>query len=241
MRIRVLWTLCFLLAAAASGSAETFSYTGTLSSPEGVFTGSFTLASAGTVTIQTWSFGGGTNGAGTVIAAGGFDPLIALFSGPPATASILVDGGGNPLADADNLYNPPWSYVGNCPPAGMVAIGASSVCGDDLLQVGLAPGTYTLVLTDANYVPAAVYDDGTLSEGFADFTGGVFQTCVSATACITPNGSYAVDVSYPVSTSMNVTPEPSALCLWCTGLAALAGVKRFNPRRRSPRIQGELP
>ena len=71
----------------------------------------FTLTSQNFVTFQTWSFGGGTNAAGTVIPAGGFDPLISLFAGPAATATIYVVTG-NPVADADNLLNPPWSFVG---------------------------------------------------------------------------------------------------------------------------------
>ena len=224
-------TLCLLSATAIGLSAKSLSYTGTLSSPEGVFETTFTLMGAATVTFQTWGFGGGTNAAGQVIPAGGFDPLIALFSGPVATATIVVDGSGNPLADADNLANSPWSYVGNCPPAGTVAIGTNNDCGDDFMQAALGAGTYTLVLTDANYLPNAIFDDGALSEGFVDLTGGVFQTCDPASnACITPNGNYAVDI---VSAGLTTpTPEPSTLP--CIGLAVLAGAKRFNSRRMSP-------
>ena len=172
----------------ASGSA--FSFTGTLTIPESVFETTFTLPSSSTVTFQTWGFGGGTNAGGQTISAGGFDPLIALFSGPVATATIYADGSGNPLADADNLFNSPWSYVGNCPPAGTVAIGSDNDCGDDFMQATLAPGAYTLVLSDANYIPNAIYDNGALSEGFTDLKAGVFQTCDPVSnACITPNGN----------------------------------------------------
>jgi hypothetical protein len=97
---------CLLAVTACSLPAESLSFTGTLSSPESVFDETFTLSSADTVSFQTWGFGGGINAAGQVIPAGGFDPLIALFSGPPATAMMYVDGSGNPLADADNLANP---------------------------------------------------------------------------------------------------------------------------------------
>ena len=101
------------------------------------------------------------------------------------------------MADADNLLNAPWSYVGNCPAAGTVSIGSNHDCGDDLMQVALPAGTYTLVLTDANYQPGAIYDGGDLSEPFVDLTGGgpQFQTCDPlANACIKPNGQYAVDI-----------------------------------------------
>jgi PEP-CTERM motif len=234
---RATWMLCLLAATATSLSAESLSFTGTLSSPEDVFETTFTLTAADTVTFQTWGFGGGTNAAGQVIPAGGFDSLLALFSGPIATATIYVDGSGNPLADADNLANPPWSYVGNCPAAGTVAIGTNNDCGDVFMQAALDAGTYTLVLTDANYILNAVYDNGALSEGFVDFTGGVFQTCDPVSnACITPNGNYAVDIVSTRSDLPTVTPEPSTLSLLCIGLAVLAGAKRFNNRRMSPQI-----
>ena len=142
----------------ASGSSVSF--TGTLATPESVFETTFSVPSSGTVAFQTWGFGGGTNAGGQVVPSGGFDPLIALFSGPVTTATIDVDGSGNPLTDADNLLNPPWSYVGNCSPAGTVAIRLDNDCGADFMQVVLAAGTYTLPLTDANYIPNAIYDNG---------------------------------------------------------------------------------
>ena len=205
--------------------AASLSFEGTLASSDSVFEQTFGLSGVSTVTIQTFGFGGGTNAAGTVIPSGGFDPLIALFSGPVASATIYVDGFGNPLADADNLLNPPWSFVGNCPPAGTIAIGSDNDCGDDFMQVALAAGTYTLVLTDANYIPNAVYDNGALSEGFTDLTAGVFQTCDPVSnACIAPNGKYAVDIT---STSV-FAPEPGALWLMALGLAALCGFKQLR-------------
>jgi hypothetical protein len=186
-----------LLSATASGQVSTLSYTGTLGAPQSVFEVSFTLNASDTVTFRTWGFGGGTNAAGQVISAGGFDPLIALFTGGSAAATVYLDGSGHPVADAANLLNAPWSYMGNCPAAGAVDIGADHVCGDDLMQVALPAGTYTLLLTDANYQPGAIYDGGDLSEPFVDFTGGgaQFQTCDPlANVCINPNGHYAVDI-----------------------------------------------
>jgi hypothetical protein len=233
----LLSALCLLSASASALTIDT-SYTGTLTTPEDVFETPFTLTADGTVTIQTWGFGGGTNGADQTIAAGGFDPLIALFSGTGPSAAIVTDGLGNPLADADNLSNFPWSYVGNCPPAGTVAIGAGNDCGDDFMQTTLAAGTYTLLLTDANYLPDAIFDNGTLSEGFTDFTGGVFQTCdPESQACITTNGNYAVDVITPGESPV-VTPEPSPLSLLGVGLLGLAGLSQINKWRMSPHSKG---
>ena len=52
--------LCLLAASAFRLSAD-ISFTGTLSSPEGVFKTTFALTAADTVTFRTWGFGGGTN------------------------------------------------------------------------------------------------------------------------------------------------------------------------------------
>ncbi len=236
--IKLLSAVC-MLSSTAWASSSFLSFTGTLVSSENDAELTFTLSSPDTVTFQTWGFGGGTNAAGQVILAGGFDPLIALFNGPAATATIYVDGSGNPLADADNLLDPPWSYVGNCPPAGTVAIGTSNDCGDDFMQVGLSAGTYTLLLSDANYVANAIYDNGALSEGFTDFTSGVFQTCDPvANACITPNGNYAVDIVSPQAELMTNTPEPSTLPLLLVGLATLAGLRLFKQSPTTPNSRG---
>src|SRR5215472_13914215 len=123
------------------------SYSGTLASPTSIYEQTLTLSSRSNITIETFGFGGGTDLLGSLIAPGGFDPLIALFSGNVASASILTDGSGNPLANADTMSN----FVGNCPPAGVVTIGTgtgSSVCGDVILQVNNLPvGVYTLFVS----------------------------------------------------------------------------------------------
>jgi hypothetical protein len=65
------------------------------------------------------------------------------------------------------------------------------------MQVALPAGTYTLLLTDANYQPGAIHAGGGISQAFVDFTGGgaQFQTCDPVSnACINPNGHYAVDI-----------------------------------------------
>lgn len=222
-----------LLSATARGD---ISDTGTLASPESVFEQTFTLTASDTVTIETWGFGGGTNAANNVIPAGGFDPLIGLFAGSGPSAQIVTDGFGNPLADADNLLNSPWSFVGNCPNAGTVAIGANNDCGDDRMVTSLSAGTYTLLLSDANYVPNAVFDNGTLSEGFMDLTGGAFQTCdPGSNACITTNGNYAVDIvgAHVVAP----TPEPSAVIPGT--LLMLLGLMVSIKRRIPPLKKGE--
>ena len=220
--------------ARASTIASTFlSFTGSLATSSTDFEQSFSLSAPSTLTIQTWGFGGGTNAAGTLIPAGGFDSLVALYSGMGPSASIVLSGG-NPAASADTLS----IFAPNCPPAGMVTIGAgagSSVCGDNnLVLATLAAGTYTLQLTDANYIPQAVNPGppgaSLISDGFTDLTGGVFQTCNTTTdgttTCITPTSNYAVDIVAPTAV-LTAVPEPGSLML------LLGGITMVSWRRRA--------
>jgi hypothetical protein len=105
----------------------------------------------------------------------------------------------------------------------MVSIGGSPVCGDNTLTANLLPGIYTLVLSDANYLPFAVSQgppaSSLLSDGFADLSGGVFQTCNSSGACLSDiNGSFAVDIT---GIPLVATPEPASLVLLAGVLAVL--------------------
>jgi hypothetical protein len=209
----------------ATASADTTSYTGTLANSTDTYTLDFTLTEAQQITVQTFGFGGGVNGAGTVIAAGGFDPFIGLFSGSGAMATMLTDGSGNPYGTSDALSN--YGSFNGCPPAGTVDIGGA-VCGDITMSVTLGAGAYTLLLSDANYLPNAVFDNGTLGEGFTDLTGGAFQTCNAdasgATTCASDTGNWAFDLT--TSSKGVTTPEPGCLPLLGLCFLALAAERR---------------
>jgi hypothetical protein len=199
------------------------SCSGTLATPEDFFLEPFSVSGVGpsTVTIQTFGFGGGTNAAGTVIAAGGFDSLVAVFSGTPL--SMITDGGGNPIASVPGSTQ----FAPGCPPAGTVLIGVEVICGDNRLVATLSPGSYTLLLSDADYVPFAVSPgppiSSLLSDGFADLTGGVFQTCNSAGVCISDSANFAVDIS---GSPLTPVPEPTTMALLTSGLAALVYMRK---------------
>jgi len=94
------------------------------------------------LTIQTYGFGGssnapgGKNAAGQVIAAGGFDPVIALYSS-------AINGGGAQVGFNDD---------GTCGAgAGALDLGACRDSG--LVFNNLAAGTYSLVLTVLGNTP----------------------------------------------------------------------------------------
>ena len=206
-RVLVVFVLAFVPIAV---QADSVSYTGILSSSTDVVQETFTLSSPATIGLQTWGFGGGTNAAGTVIAPGGTDPFLAIFFGTGASATILTDGMGNPYAtslDLSNYGNP--DFLG-CPPAGAPIIGGSAQCGDITMTLpSLAAGTYTVVLSDGEYQANAVFDNGTLGEGFTDFTGGSFCNIdINGVGCPDPlGGAYAFDVTgLPAS---GAVPEPA--------------------------------
>ena len=221
----------------ATLQADSISYVGTLSSSTDVVEETFTLSSPATIGLQTWGFGGGTNAAGDAISQGGTDPFLAIFSGTGAGAVILTDAFSNPYGtslDLLNYGNP--SFVG-CGPAGAPVIGGSPQCGDITMTLpSLTAGTYTVVLSGGQYVANAVFDNGTLGEGFSDFTGGVFcNVDINGAACPDPlGGAYAFDINgLPAATSP--VPEPVfggvllASALWGSALLT----KSIQKRRRS--------
>ena len=156
--------------------AASTSITQVLTDPNSVYTTTFTLASFSDVTIQTWGYAGGTNANGTVIPAGGFDPAVALFQGTGSAATIY---------DFDD--------DGSCPPGNVDAV--SGQCLDStLVEIALAPGTYTLVLMASPNAPVGP----TLGDGFAG--GGSFTDFLGNVR----TGNFAVNITITASLQAQV-------------------------------------
>jgi hypothetical protein len=158
-------------------------------------------------------------------------------------AAIVTDGTGNPFGTSDLLSNYP-SFMG-CPTAGTRNIGkgaGSTICGDIAMSLILPAGKYTILLSDAGYIPNAVFDNGTLAEGFTDLTNGIFATCnttVDGTTCATDIPRWAFDVTTsPVTTP---TPEPGTLLLFGSALSAVAARRRFRRRFRRQQLHTVQP
>jgi hypothetical protein len=228
--IGILFAAFALAFGATTVRADTISYTGALSSPTDTAEFVVTLTTAGAIGLQTYGFGGGTNAAGTAIPAGGTDPFLAIFSGTGSGATILTDGSMNPFGTSLDLSNYENPDFGGCGPAGAPTIGGSPQCGDITMTIpSLAAGTYTVVLSDGQYIANAVFDNGTLGEGFTDLTGGVFCNLdINGVACPNTTGAYALDVTTPGPVSS--VPEPAALFLIGTGLAGIGLRKRQSGR-----------
>jgi hypothetical protein len=206
--------------------ADGESFIGTLATPESTVAITFDLASHVTVTVQTYGFGGGTNQAGETIAPGGTDPFLAVFAGTGSGATILTDTTGSAFGTSLDLSN--YSSFAGCPLANSVSDFGSTACGDIRLTLpNLAPGAYTVVLSDGQYIANAIFDNGTLGEGFADLTGGAFCNIQDSTgvSCANVSGAYAFDITGLPATA---APEPGALALLVVGFLGITG---FGARR----------
>jgi hypothetical protein len=178
-------TFLALLAFSAAAFAD-ISYTGAFQADDDKFLTDFTLVSAMQITIRTWSFAGGTNAAGDVIAPGGFAPVLSLFDS--AGNLLLLDSGG--------------VAPGGCGPRSIDA--ATGFCLDAYINAFLSAGAYTTVLTQWDNTPnGPTLADGFLEDGNGNFTGGPFL--LNAGAGFQRTGNWALDVP---GTAITGVPEP---------------------------------
>ena len=178
----------------------------------------FHVSAASTMTAITLSYGGGTNGAGALIADAGFAPYLSLF-----------DAAGNFLTS---------TFFGTTCPAGATPSVTLGSCYDVLLDGGtLASGDYQIALSAfQNLSFAENYGFGTLADGFTGL----------GNLASGENLHYAFDVVLsPISTSI---PEPGTGVALAAGLMAFglwrqagfrsgrkAGISPAKPRQPLPR------
>jgi len=175
--MRLIKIFCAILAltllTSMCGAAD-FSFRGTSTDLNRVQTFTFAVSSGSTVVIRTFGYAGGTNAAGVLIPAGGFDPVVALFHGSGSSA-LLYDLNDDAFQCA-HVAQDPISH--QCYDAYLEEKGASLDPGT--LVGGLEAGTYTVVLM--NYANFA--NGPTLGDGFTG-RGGAFD-CFGASRPVTP-------------------------------------------------------
>jgi hypothetical protein len=191
--------------AAAPGFADLFQGTFTMDNNVATFT--ITASTDETVTIETYSYAGGTVGS-TVIPAGGFAPTAFLFDN---------------MGDVQTVDNGNCSQVGTDPTTGN--------CDDLYFQDLLGPGTYTLALAVYDNTPVGVYPaDGFVDDSNPGFTcAGTSGNFCDLTAALRQSrtGDYAISI-----TTVAAVPEPGSTLLLFTGVALAALLRRrsSNPR-----------
>ena len=196
----------------AACRADNFSFTGTFTGVNDVQQFQFTVGVGSDVVLKSLSYAGGVNAAGMTIARGGFDPILALFSGTgPSAVKIGQNDDGGSLVPADSVTGAHY---------------------DTFLEVtGLAPGVYTATIQDfANFANGPTLGDGFSNGGL---TGGTF---IDATGN-NRDGHFAFDILGVESAvtpepgpTPSPVPEPSTFVLLGSGLAGLVQVVRRRVR-----------
>ncbi len=208
---------------AGSASAADFSFTGTFTEDDDIALFAFTVGSPSTVTLQSLSYAGGTNAAGQTIAAGGFDPILALFD----SAGNLIDQDDDGSSVVDPETGRSW---------------------DVFLQELLQPGSYTVAVTQYDNFANATLGAGFDRQGQGNFTVNfgcpeaqpAFNDVSGGTGC-GRTANWAFDI-LGVQTAVipgtpggggGVVPEPSTWAMMLIGFA-LTGCALRRGRRPQP-------
>lgn len=201
-----------LLACAVSvpADAANFSFAGTIGADDDVLLFNFSVGTTSTVTVRSYSYAGGTQANGNVIAAGGFDPILALFN----SSGVLIDqqddagdDGFGDLVNADPVTGQRW---------------------DTYFQAPLDTGSYTVAVSQYNNFAGSTLAEGFERQGEPNFTASF--GCTNGQFCDASGSNrinaWAFDV-LNVDQAV-VIPVPATLPLM---LSALAGLGLLNRRR----------
>lgn len=198
----------------AYAATQDFSFTGNFSGDADVQQFNFTIGATSDVTLRSYSYAGGTMADGTVISAGGFDPILALWD---ASGDLVqeFDDGPEPVPDDPVTFN---QFDTN------------------LLLTGLAPGSYTATIAQYSNFAAGT----NLSDGFTEsgdfFTAGF--GCSNGQFCDVSADNrtsfWAFDVlgvdSAVAPPPTPTIPLPAGLPLLLTGLAGFGLLARRKSR-----------
>ncbi len=208
--------LILLYLAAAPGIYATSLYTGTFPADNQVALFAITADISETITIQTYSYAGGTVNS-TIIPSGGFAPVAFLFDGLGGVLTLTA-------GDSSQVAQDP----------------TTSNYDDLYFQDALGPGTYTLALAVDDNAPVDTFaSDGFVQDVNPGFTcqeaGGSGNFCDLTAAFPLDNartGDYAISIAGADAVSPVIDlPEPGSMLLLLTGCALTALLRRRSISR----------
>jgi hypothetical protein len=193
--------------------SASFSFTGSFAQDNSVGLYPFTLNAPASVTLETWSYGGGTDATGQSVPKGGFETDLALFSGSGGFVNYVLAGSG-------------------CPPGNTDA----GLCGDSLLTQSLPAGRYTVAVTEYFNIPNGNLSAGFLEDLAGNFTGPDFCGTTGGffdTGCNKRTGNFELDIVG--ATTAAAVPEPASILLFGSAVVVVAavGVRRRRKISRS--------
>ncbi|WON74089.1 DVUA0089 family protein [Nitrosospira sp. Is2] len=178
-----------------SANAADFSFIGNFGNANEVQEFNFAVTGAAReVTLRTWSYAGGSNSEGTVIARGGFDPMVTLFAASSGARIGFSDDGGA-LSARDPVSGHTW---------------------DSFLTHLLSPGSYTATVTQYSNFPRGSLTDGFQGTGHTGFNGRDSHWALDVLNV--EGASLGSSHSAPVSS----VPEPESYALLLAGLAVVS-------------------
>ncbi len=146
----------------STANAADFSFRGTFAQDDDVHLFDFSVGTESMVTFKTYSYAGGTQADGTVIAAGGFDPILSLFDTHGKLIALGDDGEAGTVAEDPTTRQ---AY-------------------DVLLKIDLMAGNYTLALSQYDNFPNTYYlADGFRETGNGNFTGDLSRCPIGSSFC----------------------------------------------------------
>jgi hypothetical protein len=209
VKIKKIMAACILGASMVSASAANFSFTGNFANDNDVQQFAFSVGAPSSVSLRSWSYAGGTNAAGTSIARGGFDPILALFN----SAGVRIgqqDDAGCPLVSADAV---------------------TGQCWDTFFTTSLTSGNYIATIQQFNN-----FSNGSLSAGFA-FDGAAnanFRNGFVDEFRNKRDSHWAFDILNVNSAVIPAAvPEPATVALLGLGLLGFAASRRKSAKSKN--------